>query len=123
MEHIEKKNYAPECEWTDITIQLAANKHNSSLPFIKIIIGHESSKLLHPSFWGLFIIMIKTRELVIRFVKLFGRHTSFTFDGHSSQRSSIEKRYNGSTTNLILISEVVWIRLYKITFRKLGVFY
>ena len=53
MEHIEKKNYAPECEWTDITIQLATNKHDPTLPFIKIIIGHESSDLLHPSEMGL----------------------------------------------------------------------
>ena len=93
MEHIEKKNYAPECEWTDITIQLAANKHNSSLPFIKIIIGHESSKLLHPSVLGLVHHHDQKQEnSSFVLLKLFGRHTSFTFDGHSSQRSSIEKK-------------------------------
>ena len=89
----QKKNYAPECEWTDITIQLAANKHNPTLPFIKIIIGHESSELLQPSVLGLvhhYGKRLENSSFIL--LKLFGRHTSFTFDGHSSQRSSIDKR-------------------------------
>ena len=93
MGNTQKKNYAPECEWTDITIQLAANKHDPTLPFIKIIIGHESSELLHPSVLGLvhhYDKKLENSSFIL--LKLFGRHTSFTFDGHSSQRSSIEKK-------------------------------
>ena len=89
----QKKNYAPECEWTDITIQLSANKHDPTLPFIKIIIGHESSELLHPSVLGLahhYDKKLENSSFIL--LKLFGRHTSFNFDGHSSQRSSIEKK-------------------------------
>ena len=93
MGNTQKKNYAPECEWTDITIQLAANKHAPTLPFIKIIIGHESSEFLHPSVLGLvhhYDKKLENSSFIL--LKLFGRHTSFTFDGHSSQRSSIEKK-------------------------------
>ena len=93
MGNTQKKNYAPECEWTDITIQLAANKHDPTLPFIKIIIGHESSELLHPSVLGLvhhYDKKLENSSFIL--LKLFGRQTSFTFDGHSSQRSSIEKK-------------------------------
>ena len=93
MGNTQKKNYAPECEWTDITIQLSPNKHDPTLPFIKIIIGHESSELLHPSVLGLvhhYDKKLENSSFIL--LKLFGRHTSFTFDGHSSQRSSIDKR-------------------------------
>ena len=93
MGNTQKKNYAPECEWTDITIQLSPNKHDPTLPFIKIIIGHESSELLHPSVLGLvhhYDKKLENSSFIL--LKLFGRHTSFTFDGHSSQRSSIEKK-------------------------------
>ena len=93
MGNTQKKNYAPECEWTDITIQLAANKHDPTLPFIKIIIGHESSELLHSSVLGLvhhYEKKLENSSFIL--LKLFGRHTIFTFDGHSSQRSSIEKK-------------------------------
>jgi len=88
-----QKNYAPDCEWTDIIIQLATNKHDPTLPFIKIIIGHESSELLHPSVLGLvhhYDKKLENSSFIL--LKLFGRHTSFIFDGHSSQRSSIEKK-------------------------------
>ena len=93
MGNTQKKNYAPECEWIDITIQLSPNKHDPTLPFIKIIIGHESSELLHPSVLGLvhhYDKKLENSSFIL--LKLFGRHTSFTFDGHSSQRSSIEKK-------------------------------
>jgi len=93
MGNTQKKNYAPECDWTDITIQLAANKHDPTLPFIKIIIGHESSELLHPSVLGLvhhYDKKLENSSFIL--LKLFGRQTSFTFEGHSSQRSSIEKK-------------------------------
>ena len=93
MGNTQKKNYAPECEWTDITIQLSPNKHDPTLPFIKIIIGHESSELLHPSVLGLvhhYEKKLENSSFIL--LKLFGRHTIFTFDGHSSQRSSIEKK-------------------------------
>ena len=93
MGNTQKKNYAPECEWTDITIQLSVNKHDPTLPFIKIIIGHESSEFLHPSVLGLvhhYDKKLENSSFIL--LKLFGRHTSFTFDGHSSQRSSIDKR-------------------------------
>ena len=93
MANPKKKNYVRDFLWTYITIQLATNKHDPTLPFIKIIIGHESSELLHPSVLGLvhhYDKKLENSSFIL--LKLFGRHTSFTFDGHSSQRSSIEKK-------------------------------
>ena len=85
--------YAPDCEWTDITLQLITNKHDYSLPFIKIIIGHESSDMLHPSGIGLVHSSDHRKQSpAFMMLKLFGRHSSFIFEGHSSQRASIEKK-------------------------------
>ena len=51
------------------------------------------SELLHPSVLGLVHYYDKKLEnSSFILLKLFGRHTSFIFDGHSSQRSSIEKK-------------------------------
>ena len=86
-------DYAPDCEWTDITLQLITNKHDHSLPFIKIIIGHESSDILHPSGLGLVHSSDHRKQSpAFMILKLFGRHNSFIFEGHSSQRASIEKQ-------------------------------
>ena len=85
--------YAPDCEWTDITLQLISNKHDHSLPLIKIIIGHESSDMLHPSGLGLVHRSDHRKQSpAFMMLKLFGRHSSFIFEGHSSQRASIEKK-------------------------------
>ena len=78
--------YAPGCEWTDITLQLISNKHDQSLPLIKIIIGHESSDMLHPSGLGLVHRSDHRKQSpAFMMLKLFGRHSSFIFEGHSSQ--------------------------------------
>ena len=86
-------DYAPDCEWTDITLQLITNKYDHRLPFIKIIIGHESSDMLHPSGLGLVHSSDHRKQSpAFMMLKLFGRHSSFIFEGHSSQRASIEKQ-------------------------------
>lgn len=90
---VAQHNYAPACEWTDIRLQLLTNKHDQSLPLVRIIIGHESSDLLHPSALSLVHSSDHKKESpAFTMLKLFGRHSSFMFDGHSSQRASIEKK-------------------------------
>ena len=91
--HVSRVRYAPDCEWTDITLQLLANKYDKTLPLIRIIIGHESSELLHPSSLGLVQRSDQKKEASsFILLKLFGRHSSFMFEGHSSQKSSVQKK-------------------------------
>ena len=93
MVNIDRVNYAPDSEWTDISLKLVHNKYDKSLPFIRINIGHDSSKLLHPSLLGLVHSSDhKKQNSSLMLLKLFGRHNNFMFDGHSSQKKSIEKK-------------------------------
>ena len=86
-------NYAQDCEWTDISLKLVHNKYDKTLPFVQINIGHESSELLHPSSLGLVNSSDhKKQNSSLMMLKLFGQHNNFIFDGHSSQKQSIEKK-------------------------------
>ena len=91
--NVDTTGYAPDCDWTDITLQMIANKHDHSLPFIRIIIGHESSDMLHPAGLGLVHSSDHRKQTpAFMMLKLFGRHSSFIFEGHSSQKASIDKK-------------------------------
>ena len=89
----DKLYYAPECEWTDIFIKLIHNEYENNLPYIQINIGHESSELIHPSSLGLVDSSKENKQnSLMALLKLFSRHSHFVFDGHSSQKQSIEKK-------------------------------
>ncbi len=101
--NIGRMNYAPDCEWTDISLNLVHNKYDKTLPFIQINIGHESSELLHPSLLGLVNSSdIKKQNSSLMMLKLFGRYNNFILDGHSSQKKSIEKKIQTLVNTIII---------------------
>ena len=101
--NIGRMDYAPDCEWTDITLKLVHNKFDKSLPLIQINIGHESSELFHPSILGLVNSSdIKKQNSSLMILKLFGRHSNFIFDGHNSQKKSIEKKIQALVKTIII---------------------
>lgn len=89
-------------EWTDITIELLPNKYNNELPFLRIHIGNEKSKILIPSSLGLVKSSDhkKQSELFI-LLKIFGQYGHFTFDGHSTQKRSIDELVKKLSQNLV----------------------
>ena len=85
--------YAPDSEWTDITIQLLPNKNFDRYPFMRIIIGHEKSAILLPYDFGLTRSAYGENDSsLLVLLKLFGRHSRISLSGHSSQISSIENK-------------------------------
>jgi len=101
--NIGKMDYAPDCEWTDISLKLVHNKFDKSLPLIQINIGHESSELFHPSLLGLVNSSdIKKQNSSLMILKLFGRHNNFIFDGHNSQKKSIVKKIQALINTIII---------------------
>ena len=91
-----------EFEWTDITIELLPNEHNNQLPFLRVYIGNEKSSILNPSSLGL----VKSsdhkeqNELFV-LLKIFGQYSHFTFDGHNTQKRSIDDLVRKLSQNLI----------------------
>ena len=101
--NIDRVNYAPDCEWTDISIKLVHNKYDKTLPFVQIDIGHESSKPLHPSSLGLVNSSdIKKQNSSLMILKLFSHHNNFILDGHTSQKKSIEKKIQVLINRIII---------------------
>ena len=99
---IEKLEKSIEFEWTDITIELLPNEYNNQLPFLRVHIGNEKSNILYPSSLGL----VKSsdhkeqNELFI-LLKTFGQYGHFTFDGHNTQKRSIDELVRRLSQNLI----------------------
>ena len=97
------RKYASNCDWTDINIQLLPIKHRDELPHLRINIGHEKSDLLHPLELGLVQKSdYKMQNELFIILKSFGKYDSFKFEGHSSQKTTIEKAFNGLVKNLNL---------------------
>ena len=96
-------NYAPNCEWTDIKIQLLPNEYNDALPYLRINIGHEISEVLHASKLGLVQNSdYKNQNELFIILKAFGKYGSFKVEGHSSQKKAIEKSLHDLIENLNL---------------------
>jgi len=99
---IEKLEKSIEFEWTDITIELLPNEYNNQLPFLRVHIGNEKSNILYPSSLGL----VKSsdhkeqNELFI-LLKIFGQYGHFIFDGHNTQKRSIDELVRKLSQNLI----------------------
>jgi len=91
-----------EFEWTDITIELLPNEHNNQLPLLRVYIGNEKSSILNPSSLGL----VKSsdhkeqNELFV-LLKIFGQYGHITFDGHNTQKRSIDDLVSKLSQNLI----------------------
>ena len=98
----EKLAKSIEFEWTDITIELLPNEHNNQLPFLRVYIGNEKSSILNPSSLGL----VKSsdhkeqNELFV-LLKIFGQYGHITFDGHNTQKRSIDDLVSKLSQNLI----------------------
>lgn len=98
----EKLEKSIEFEWTDITIELLPNEYNNQLPFLRVHIGNEKSNILNPSSLGL----VKSsdhkeqNELFI-LLKIFGQYGHFIFDGHNTQKRSIDELVRKLSQNLI----------------------
>ena len=99
---VEKLVKSIEFEWTDITIELLPNEYNNELPFLRVYIGNEKSKILNPSSLGLVKSSNhkKQNELFI-LLKIFGQYGHFTFDGHNTQKRSIDELVRKLSQNLI----------------------
>jgi len=96
-------NYASDCEWTDINIQLLPNEYNDELPYLRINIGHEKSEVLHASKLGLVQSSdYKTQNELFIILKAFGKYSSFKVEGHGSQKKAIEKSLHDLIENLNL---------------------
>ena len=99
----ENRNYASNCEWTDIKIQLLPNEHNDELPDLRINIGHENSEILHPSKLGLVQSSdYKIQNELFIILKAFGKYDNFKIECHSSQKKALEKALYGLVENLNL---------------------
>ena len=98
----EKLAKSIEFEWTDITIELLPNEYNNELPFLRVHIGNEKSKILNPSSLGLVKSSNhkKQNELFI-LLKIFGQYGHFIFDGHNTQKRSIDELVRKLSQNLI----------------------
>ena len=90
---ISEKNYAPDVEWPDITIELIGNRYDENLPYLRTVIGHDTSSLIHPTEFGLTCKNDrKVSTSTFTMLKLFAEHNPFLFKGHGSQKNSVEKR-------------------------------
>ena len=88
-----KKNYAPDVEWPDITIELVGNRYDEDLPYLRTVIGHDTSSLIHPAEFGLTCKNDrKVSTSAFTMLKLFAEHNPFLFKGHGSKKNSVEKR-------------------------------
>ena len=91
-----------EFEWTDITIELLPNEYNNELPFLRVHIGNEKSEILNPSSLGLVKSSnIKEQNELFILLKIFGQYGHFIFDGHSTQKRSIDGLVMKLSQNLI----------------------
>ena len=83
-------NIPSEIEWTDINIELLPNEFDDELPFLRVIIGHEQSDILHPLKLGLVKSSDhKKQNRLFIILKAFGKYGSFIFNGDSYQKKSI----------------------------------
>ena len=90
---VPEKNVTPDVEWPDIMIELVGNKYDDSLPFIRTVIGHDVSSLIHPAEFGLTHKNDRKKATsAFTMLKLFAEHNPFRFKGHGSQKNSVEKR-------------------------------
>jgi len=91
-----------EFEWTDITIELLPNEHNNQLPFLRVYIGNEKSSILNPSSLGLVKSSdYKEQNELFILLKIFGQYGHITFDGHNTQKRSIDDLVSKLSQNLI----------------------
>ena len=98
----DKKNFALGFDWTDIRLEILYNKPMDAIPLLRVNIGHDSSKLLTPHDLGLseYPNQLESSSLII--LKLFSRYNPFIFQGHSTQRNSIDKKIKILNDRLIL---------------------
>ena len=97
----ERSNITSEIEWTDINIELLPNEFDDELPFLRFIIGHEQSDILHPLKLGLVKSSDhKKQNSLFIILKAFGKYGRFIFNGNSNQKQSIEESMGELSKNL-----------------------